>query len=127
LPYLANNMEFSSFYFHGANATDIFWGVGGYVYGETLLRAVISPFIYASIFDGFQSSIDIYTNIYDPSFRHIGGSYPWNMFSEVFMNFGVISIAIFPLLCVILDKIYFAISRIENGIARFGLLGGFMF
>lgn len=125
--YFANNMEFSSYYFHGINAVEIFWQSGNYLYGETLLRSVISPFIYVGLIEGLDSSIDIYTNLYDPNFRAIGGSYPVNVFSELFMNFGVFSIVIYPIICLIFDKIYFKILECNLGVIRFGLSGGFLF
>jgi hypothetical protein len=128
--YISSNFEFGPFYFHGNNAVMLFHNTGDYLWGETILRSVLSPFIYLNAIDVdsiFASSIEIYTQMYDPNFRLIGGSYPVNLFSEIFMNFGLVSVILFPILCTIIDVLYFKTELIENHRIKFALQSSVLF
>lgn len=118
---LGNNTEAVSFYFNGIHSIHLAIESGDYLFGETILNAL---FLGSSLYgfdDGLRSSIEAYTQAFDPEFRAIGGSYPISIFSEIFMNFGVVSVVLFPVLLLCMDWLWRRISCLENGIVRFSL------
>ena len=121
LPSLGNNIEAVYFYFHGMNSFQLAFEAEAYLYGETIINMF---FLGSSLYgfdDGFRSSIDVYTQQYDPEFRSIGGSYPIMVLSEFVMNFGAFSLLFFPFFLLILDSIWKNIRTINNPAARFSL------
>ncbi|WP_285259518.1 hypothetical protein [Halopseudomonas bauzanensis] len=124
IPALANNTEVLSFYFHGVNSLEMFLESGIVLYGETIAKAV---FLGGSVYGfdhGLRTGIDIYTTMYDPQVRAIGGSFPVFVHSELFMNFWLLSIPVFVALLLLLDSVFRRLGGIRNiGVREGGRAG----
>lgn len=93
---IGNNFEFVYFYFHGVNSTEMIFKNSDYLLGESFLKGLLFGWNYLGLNHGFQSTIDIYTSLFSANTRQSGGSYPINIYSEFFMNFGFLVLFIFP-------------------------------
>lgn len=78
------------------------------LYGETFWRVLFVP-IPESLF-GYKprKMLAIYTEIYDSSFREIGGSYPVMCYADFVANFKLLSIIFIILFFSVCDKIYYS-------------------
>lgn len=88
LMYFFKNIETSYTYFHSMQAMEyILNDVDLITYGSTFIKFLFIT-IPSSIIDFKPKSlIDIYTTLYDPEFRKIGGSWPPNIVADFFWNF----------------------------------------
>ena len=120
-----NNTEVNYFYFHGVNSVELFFANNLFVYGETIAKGFFLGLSRLGLDHGLRSSIEIYTSVYAPHFRAIGGSYPINIASELFLNFWVISLLLTPVFLQFLDVIYFRLQRLYS--RQFGLAASYLF
>jgi hypothetical protein len=120
-----NNTEVNYFYFHGVNSVELFFANNLYAYGETIVKGFFLGLSRLGLDHGARSSIEIYTSVYAPNFRAIGGSYPINIASELFLNFWVFALLATPVFLKILDVVYFRLKRLHS--RQFGLAASYLF
>ena len=58
-----------------------------------------------------DSIIELYTSVYSPSFRLIGGSYPINILSEYFWNFHFMGIVIVLVVAILSNHFFLNIIK----------------
>tara|TARA_B100000963_G_scaffold352991_1_gene367002 strand:- start:1330 stop:2451 length:1122 start_codon:yes stop_codon:yes gene_type:complete len=104
----AANFELSYGYGHSSNAVDIVYrNPLDLLFGSTLIKFLFIPIPRSVWEDKPRSVIDIYTSIFDPSFRSVGGSYPISFFSELFWNFHLFGLLLLFLMFNLLNKGYY--------------------
>lgn len=88
LEYLFNNIETNYTYFHSMQAMEYIHGDNSLLsYGSTVIKFLFIT-IPSSIYEFKpESIIQLYTEHRDPYYRSIGGSWPINVYSEMFWNF----------------------------------------
>ena len=104
LELMGNNFEFSYFYFHGVNAIELFHNEPK-ILGESFLKGLLIGWNYVGLNHGLESSIDAYMRIFSPLRREIGASFPVNLISEFFINFGWGSTILFACFLWAVDKV----------------------
>ena len=104
-----NNFEVVSAYPHTVNSFNyIFNGQIPVLYGESFWKVLFIP-IPESVFNYKpRKMLEVYTEVYDLSFRQIGGSYPVMCYADFVANFSLFSILILVLFFTISDKIYYS-------------------
>ena len=104
---LGNNLEFNYFYFHGVNAVqmvlDGFIDLAG---GSTILNGLLVGWGRTGIDLPIDSSIDIYTRAFAYDVRVDGGSFPPNLFAELFINFHLVSVILIPIFLFLFDRFF---------------------
>ncbi|NLU96888.1 hypothetical protein B6N13_02090 [Marinomonas sp. UCMA 3892] len=116
--YLFNNLEVNYTYFHTMQAFDYIqddiWLIKA---GSTLVKFLFLLVPRSVFSDKPDSFIDIYTSLYDPTFRALGGSWPPNFYAELFWNFSYFSIFLlfffYYLFFFIYNKAIFSIFRVN--------------
>jgi hypothetical protein len=87
------NIEVNYMFFHGFNSIELILKEPDLIsYGSTIIKPLFIPLPREFFPWKPKSIIDIYTMIYDPSFRSEGGSWVIPFFSELIWNFGFIAI-----------------------------------
>jgi len=120
-----NNTEVNYFYFHGVNSVELFFANNLFVYGETIVKGFFLGLSRLGLDHGMRSSIEIYTFVYAPHFRSIGGSYPINIASEFFLNFWVFALLATPVFLMFLDVVYHRLQNLHS--KQFGLAASYLF
>ncbi|WP_147434533.1 hypothetical protein [Umboniibacter marinipuniceus] len=95
LVYFFNNIEVNYTFFHSIQAVEYILGDSSLIaYGETIVKFIFLV-VPRELFESKpQSFVDLYTLMYDPSFRAKGGSWPPNFYAEIFWNFSFIGFAV---------------------------------
>ncbi|WP_334015703.1 O-antigen polymerase [Alteromonas sp. S167] len=125
---LGNNTEVTYFYFHSLNAIHIFNDdIGELLFGKTLLKGVLLGWNSTGLSLPIISSIDAYTKLYDPSFRNIGGSFPVNYLSELFMNFHILGVFFALLITDIFERFWFYCIKAKTSIGSKVSMALFLF
>lgn len=107
LLYLGNNLEVNYFYFHGVNAVQLVLdGLIELAGGSTILNGILLGWGRTGIDLPIESSIDIYTRAFAYDVRIDGGSFPPNLFAELFINFHFASIILIPISLFLFDRLF---------------------
>lgn len=83
-------------------------------FGKTIIKFLFIPIPRYLFPDKPNGMIHIYTQKYDSSFRGIGGSYPVNVYSEMFANFYLFAPLFVWVLFTIFEKMYYKIIHLLN-------------
>lgn len=93
LAYFLNNIEVNYMFFHAFNSIEMVIKDSSLMsYGSTLIKPLFLPFPRELFSWKPKSIIDIYTTLYSPEFRSLGGSWVIPFFSELFWNFGYLAL-----------------------------------
>jgi hypothetical protein len=113
LPYFLNNIEASYTYFHSLQAMEYILGDPSLLtYGSTVVKFLFIA-IPSSILSWKPSSfIDLYTSFHDPEFRAVGGSWPPNVFGEMFWNFHFAGLFVLPCVLGVISIGYYKMLRL---------------
>lgn len=113
---LARNFELSYFYFHGFNSTEMLLKEQvDLLLGVTYLKAFLVFFPEAIFnYEKPDSIISFYTVNYLGQ-EGLAHSFPINFFSELFLNFGLAALVMFPIMWLVFLSVN---RRICNGILR---------
>ena len=108
LKYFLLNIEVNYTFFHSFNAMEYIMNDSGLVtYGSTIYK-MFFVFFPRSLFSFIKpdSFIHLYIESYNPGLRLAGGSYPPNLYAEMFWNFHFSGFIILNLLFLAFSKIY---------------------
>lgn len=123
---LFNNIEVNYTYYHSMQALEYVQNDSGLIAGGVTLIKFIFILIPRTLWiDKPKSIIDLYTDYHDQSFRDIGGSWPINLYAELFWNFSFFGLIMLSLLFALFMWLYMRliISLIKTNyvILSFGL------
>lgn len=110
MPAIGGNFEVVSAFPHTVNAFNyIEIGRIPTLYGETFWRVLFVP-IPESLF-GYKprKMLAIYTELFDASYRNIGGSYPVMCYAEFYANFKFLAIVFLLLFFYLFEKYYYVV------------------
>lgn len=103
------NFEVVSAYPHTVNSFNyIFNGRIPVLYGESFWKVFFVPIPKSAFNYKPRKMLEVYTEIYDKSFREIGGSYPVMCYADFVANFSLFSILIVIIFFNLCDKIYYS-------------------
>jgi hypothetical protein len=112
----AANFELSYGYGHSSNAIDLVYkNPLNLLFGSTLIKFIFIPIPRGVWKEKPKSIVDIYTSIFDPAFRNMGGSYPISFYSELFWNFHLFGLFVLFLVFKILNRAYFLMINKISG------------
>jgi hypothetical protein len=118
LKYFLLNIEVNYTFFHSFNAMEFIMNDTSLVeYGSTIYKALFIIFP-RSLFSFIKpdSFIHLYTHTYSPSLRAAGGSYPPNLYAEMFWNFHFSGFVIMNIVFFVLTKTYIStLKKITQG------------
>tara|TARA_Y100000741_G_C18256475_1_gene559151 strand:- start:695 stop:2080 length:1386 start_codon:yes stop_codon:yes gene_type:complete len=118
IKYFLLNIEVNYTFFHSFNAMEFVMNDTNLVaYGSTIYKTLFIIFP-RSLFSFIKpdSFIHLYTYAYSPSLRAAGGSYPPNLYAEMFWNFHFSGFVIMNIVFFGLTKIYaYTLKKINQG------------
>ena len=122
-----DNMEFSYFYFNTYNSIELILNNPDLMtWGSTLIKPLFILIPRDMVTFKPDSMINIYTNMANPYFASVGGSWPINIISEFFWNFHFLSFVFILIFSIIVIRVYYSyltsLTNMKGGMIAFSLL-----
>ena len=122
-----DNMEFSFFYFNTYNSIELILNNPDLMtWGSTLIKPLFILIPRDMVTFKPDSMINIYTNMANPYFASVGGSWPINIISEFFWNFHFLSFVFILIFSIIVIRVYYSyltsLTNMKGGMIAFSLL-----
>lgn len=106
ITYFLLNIEATYTYFHVYNALDMAGTRIPLLWGETYIKPLFIWLPRTWVDWKPNSALEIYTSIFDPQFRAIGGSWVISMLGEAYLNFRLLGAVVVALIMWFFDRIF---------------------
>lgn len=106
------NIEVNATYFHSFQAVEYVLGDNSdLLLGESIIKFLALPIPDAVLSEKPRSVTRIYTEMRDPDFRESGGSWPPNLYAEIFWNFHFYAILVLSIISMVILYQYLLLLR----------------
>lgn len=106
IAYFLLNIEATYTYFHVYNALDMAVAQIPVLWGETYIKPLFIWLPRTWVEWKPNSAVDVYTTIFDPQFRALGGSWAISMLGEAYLNFKMFGAIVLAMILGVFDRVF---------------------